>query len=305
MEIKHTLESRKTSQNAASGTLLTALQKLALQEGRTSTYIQGLTVYRASQSTGPFAVENQTSICVVAQGRKQVEIGDRCLEYNPMQYLVVSLPVPVMARILDATQRKPLLSLILRIDLLQMAQLVLAMPEIQPHLKTSALCVSPIDADLTNALIRLLHAAGNELEAKMLGNHIVHEILFRVLSGEQGKQLRAMTLRDGAAFRVAQAVQYIQEHYPDSLDVDTIAKSVCVSSSTLHHNFKDVIALSPIQYLKQVRLHRSRLFLLAEGVSVGEAAYRVGYNSLSQFSREFKRMFGILPSQVSEEISQS
>jgi len=284
--------------------LLVLLEKLAKAEGTTETIIPGLKVFRMSAPTEPFAVEYNPSICVVAQGRKQVVVGNHQLEYNPVQYLVASLPVPVVAKIIEASEKKPLLGIAISIDILKVGQLLLSMPKsTAPPSDSTVLRVSPMEPVLYNAVFRLLQAACDEVEAKVLGAGILHEVMFRVLSGAQGDMLRALTVRDGPAQRVAQAVQYVQEHYHRPLDVVTIAKSVCVSSSTLHHNFKEVMALSPIQYLKQVRLHRARLLLVVDGLNVGEAAYQVGYNSLSQFSREFKRMFGLLPSRMAGELS--
>jgi len=275
-----------------------AIGRLAVAEGVTHTAVPGLQVFRALAPTGPFAVEYRPCLCIVGQGRKQALIGDQAYEYNPEYYLVVSLPVPVTAQILDASPERPFLAVVLEIDVAEVGQLLVAMPQRCEPSPSTAVRVSQMDTKLTDAVTRLLSVAEDATEARILGPGVVREVFFHVLGGEQGDLLRLLALRDGHSHRVARAIQFMQEHFDEALDVATIAKSAGVSSSRLQHIFKDVTALSPIQYLKKVRLHRARMMMLSEGLNAGEAAYRVGYGSPSQFSREFKRQFGMSPSRT-------
>lgn len=285
--------------------LAARIEHLAVGEGRTETAVPGLTVFRTTSPVGPFAVEYQPCLCVVGQGRKAATVGAQTCEYDPDQYLVVALPLPVSARIIEASRERPFLSMVLAIDVAELGQLLMAMPdepEPEPERSPStAMWVSSIEPRLRDAVLRLLRAAEDPTEARVLGPGIVREILFHVLGGDQGALLRSLALRNGHGQRVVRAIRFMQDHYEQALDVATIAKSVGVSASRLQHVFKDVTGLSPIQYLKRVRLHRAHVMILTEGLGAGEAAFRVGYGSPSQFSREFKRQFGLSPSHAVRE----
>ena len=146
-------------------------------------------------------------------------------------------------------------------------------------------------------MIRLLRAVNDDERREVLAPLAIREIHFHLLAGEQGDLLRAVALQDGPARRVARAVRYIRDHYRESLDVPTIARAAYMSPSTLHHNFKSVTSISPIQYVKKIRLHQARLLMLRDDRTAASAAREVGYSSPSQFSREFRRYFGNPPAQ--------
>lgn len=271
---------------------------MAVEEGSTKTHLDGLTAFRASAPRPPFAVEYQPCLCMVGQGRKQVTIGDQIFEYNPQQCLVVALPLPVTAQILEASRQRPFFAAILKIDVALVGQLLVEMSDDQEPSTWTAMRTSKMEPQAAEAARRLLRAANDPVEARVLGPGIVREVLFHLLAGAQGDALRLLARRDGLARRVARAIRFMEAHYDQPLDVASIAKSAGISGSRLQHIFKDVTALSPIQYLKKVRLHRARMMMLAEGLGASEAAHRVGYGSPSQFSREFKRQFGLSPSRV-------
>jgi AraC-like DNA-binding protein len=285
---------------APTSRLARLIGQMVPKDGGLDTHYPGLHVFRTSKTTGPFAVEYHPSLCVVAQGAKEVSIGGTVVEYNADKYLVASLSVPVEARIVEASSTRPLLALVLTLDLAEVAQLMLTLPsrrrdevafEGQLALKSSTM-----DERLKDALTRLLEASMNELESRVLGPGFAREVMFHILSGEQGQNLRRLALQGSGSQRVARAVQYLRDNYTEQLDVATIAKAIGVSESTLQHSFKKATSLSPIQYLKKLRLHQARVLMVANGLNAGEAAHRVGYGSPSQFSREFKRMFGQTPS---------
>lgn len=290
--------------SASPPSLKAQLARMAPEDGTHPTAVPGLTVFRESAPSDPFAVEYRPCLCVVGQGRKRVSVGERTLEYDPEQFLVVALPLPVSARIVEASRAHPLLVAVLEIDVAEVGRLLMDMPAPRELPASAAVRVSSMDPRLTDAVARLLRAAEDATEARVLGPGLVREVLFRVLEGDQGDALRHIARRDGQAQRVARAIRFVERHYHEPIDVASIARSAGLSPSRLQHVFKDVTALSPIQYLKRLRLHRARLLMIGEGLGAGEAAFRVGYASPSQFSREFKRQFGLTPSRAVREMQE-
>ena len=157
---------------------------------------------------------------------------------------------------------------------------------------------APLLPALAGAMERLLGALESDLDRRILAPGIVRELYYHVLLGEQGDRFQALALRDSGSHRVARVVRFLEHNFDRPLDIATIAKTSGMGESTLHHTFKAVTAMSPMQYLKKIRLHRGRVMMLSEGLNAGETAHRIGYGSPSQFSREFKRLFGVSPSQA-------
>ena len=285
--------------------LVPLIEKYALEEGVTETEWPGLILGRSSQPVPRFPLLYVPSICVVAQGRKHVYAADDPIIYDPLHYLVVALPMPVEAEIVVASAKQPFLSLALEIDVSMVGKLLLEMAEEEhwPEAKlnpTQAIYASPMNDDLLDAFVRLLRALENPVDRRLLGPGAVKEILYHILRGEQGSILRAIALRDSGSHRIAQIVRFLQENYNQSLDISSIARFAGMGNSTLHHVFEKIVGQSPIQYLKKIRLHQARLMIVSNGLSASEAAYNVGYNNASQFSREFKRQFGLPPSRAAE-----
>ncbi len=286
-------------------TLAPLIERFALEEGQTATEWPGLILGRSNRPVPRFPLVYVPSICVVAQGRKQVYHGDNTILYDPLHYLVVALPMPLEAEIIEASKTQPFLSFALEIDLSSFGKLLLEMSEedqrpearIEPP---QAIYASPMNNDLLNAFTRLLQSIESPMTRRILGPGALKEILFHILRGEQGSFLRAIALRDGGSQRIARIVRYLQENYNRPLDISSIAKFAGMGNSTLHHIFEKTVGQSPIQYLKKIRLHQARLMMVSNGISASEAAYEVGYNNASQFSREFKRQFGLPPSQAAE-----
>ena len=212
--------------------------------------------------------------------------------------------MPVRARVCEASSEHPFLSLVLRVDSATVHDLMLELddatvggsaPETSAPMRLSAM-----DGRLLDAVVRFLEVTENPLDRKVLAPSALREVLYRVLQGEQGHVLRQTVLRDGRSQRVTRALRYIQENLEERLDVPTIAHQAGMSVSSLHHDFKRATRMTPVQYLKQVRLLRARQLILDEGCQAAEAALRVGYGSPSQFSREFKRYFGLPPRRYAE-----
>ncbi len=281
--------------------LVRVFDRHAPAAGFHSTHLPQLTLHRFVAPMRRSAVLYEPSLCMVVQGSKRAYFGGRAYDYNPMCYLVSSLPLPVEAEIRDATPAHPVLAVVMTLDMAQVAQLILEMGEAArpaPRGEIMPLYTSPISGELERAVSNLIETANDVTKCRVLGAGAVREVLYHLALGEQGGCLRAMALRDVAVQRVARAVRYVHEHFAESIDIGTLAKTTGMSPSTLHHHFKEVTTYSPIQYQKRVRLHRARVLMLTDGLNASEAAFQVGYNSASQFSREFKVVFGESPSQA-------
>jgi len=285
--------------------LVPLIEKYTLEEGVTETEWPGLVVGRSNQPVPRYPVLYSPSLCVIAQGRKYVYMANNKIIYDPLHYLVVSLPMPIEAEVVVASQKQPFLSMVLEIDVSMVGKLLLEMAEEEqrPETKiklTPAIYASRMNDALLEVLVRLFRALENPLDRRILGPGAMREIIYHLLRGEQGSFLRALALRDSGSHRIAQIVRFLQENYSQSLNISSIARFAGMGNSTLHHVFDKIVGQSPIQYLKRIRLHQARLLILSNGLNASEAAYRVGYNNASQFSREFKRQFGLPPSRAAE-----
>jgi AraC-like DNA-binding protein len=239
----------------------------------------------------------QPGIFILVQGRKRGFLGDQMYVYDQHNYLVTSVPLPLECET-EATPEQPLLGVAVNIDLGSLAELLLEMDERLPDISASprGIYATPLDAELGGAAIRLLEALRSPVEARILGPQIVREITYRVLCGPQGGALRALATRHSHSGRIGKVLRHVHSHYAAPLDVETLAEEASMSVSAFHHHFKAVTSTSPLQYLKTIRLHQARLLMVHEGINASVAAQRVGYESPSQFSREFKRLFGSNPS---------
>lgn len=287
--------------------LVQSVRRWARVEGSNPTDLSGLRVYRADRPRAAMATLYEASLCLVVQGSKSARVADTTHRYDPMKCLVVSLPLVAEAEVVEASKEAPMLCVVLSIDVGMVGQLVLEMDSVDSRANAvpddaPVLYVSKMQEELLDAWARLFQAIETPTSRHMLAPGIIREILFRVLTGEQGDRLRAIALHQAGSRHVARAVKFLSDHYDDPIDIPTLAQRLGVSTSTLHHSFKDLMAMSPMQYLKELRLHRARLMMVTEDLSVGEAAFRVGYGSPSQFSREFKRQFGLSPGQAKQEI---
>jgi len=285
------------------------LEGYAPVPGRNSTPWPGLRAFRSHGPTSPDPTVYSPAICVVGQGAKQATLGDRVYRYDPFNYLVITAPMPVYATIVEASEREPFLSMSLEIDPAVAHELLLEMTDgVEAREQSEAampLHVSRLDDRLLDAVLRFFDAVDDPMDRKILAASIVREIVYLALVRDQGPLLRAAVRRDLRSPGVDRALLYIRNHLEERLDVPTIAREAGMSISSLHHSFKSVTTLTPIQYLKQMRLHRARQLMVEEGCLAAEAAFRVGYESPSQFSREFKRFFGQPPRQYVESWSES
>lgn len=244
-------------------------------------------------------VVQEPCLCVVAQGRKRAYLGGEVFTYDPLHYLVVAVPLPLETEVVAASPDRPYLSLRLRLRAATIGELLLETGDAAVRRGTAAprrgIYASPLSDALYGAVLRLVAALDDPTDRRVLAPMAEREVLYHLLVGEQGEQLRAVALRNSHADRITRVLRFLQTHYDRPLDIATVAAEANMSPSTLHHVFKEVTSSSPLQYLKRVRLHRARLLMLHDGLGAGEAARRVGYGSDSQFSREYRRLFGAPP----------
>ncbi|MBU8922921.1 MAG: AraC family transcriptional regulator [Bacteroidales bacterium] len=283
---------------------------IAVKDGLFETLWPGLLVSRISTPLPRQPVPYRSSLCVVVQGQKQIFLGERVYTYDPLQYLLVPIALPLEMEVTRATQKKPILGLGLDLDLPIISELLLNIDDSPPPLPMCsqaqpALFVSRTSPTLQDALIRLLSLLADPADLRILGPSIVREILYRVLQGEQGGQLRHLVLRSSNSHQIAGITRFLNENFSERLSIDDIARVAGMSTSALHHNFREVTSMSPLQYLKKIRLHHSRTLMVAHGLNASEAGFQVGYSNPSQFNREFKRLFGLPPGKLLKKMSES
>ena len=276
--------------------MTTLLKKLAPNEGYTLSTLDGVRFMRSDSPLGRTPVLYEPSIVIVCQGRKRGFLGDEIYLYDAQHYLVLSVPLPFSTET-EASEAEPMLAISLRLDLTAVADLMLAIDQSQDHTNVAprGMISTPLGGLLADATLRLLEALASPLEASILGPAIVREICFRVLVGEQGGAMRAALAHEGQFGKIAKALRRIHADYAQTLDVTHMAGDVGMSVPTFHAHFKTVTQTSPIQYIKSTRLHQARLMMIRDGLTAAAASARVGYESPSQFSREFKRFFGRSP----------
>jgi AraC-like DNA-binding protein len=277
--------------------MVALLSELTPGEGLRTTILDGVHVRRSNRHVPRTPVMYEPSVYIVASGRKKGYVGDRRLVYDANNYLVLSAPLPFECEA-ETGDGEPLLALSVRMEIGVISELAARMDARPPQQSADALaCVhaTPLDAALGDAAVRLLECLRSPVDAAVLGPAITREITYRVLCGPRGETLLAMLGRNGHTAQIHAVLRRMHARYAEPLNVARVAEAVGMSVSALHHHFKAVTSASPLQYLKAVRLHKARMLILHDGVGAAVAAHRVGYESTSQFSREFKRLFGRSP----------
>lgn len=278
------------------------MKSLAARDGVTLTDLSGVAIYKLSQYQPPTPVYYQKGIVIVGQGPKTLYLGDEKLDYDEDNYIVFSLPLPVKSEIF-ATADKPHICLFIGID---MGDLSFLIDKVENHAdqflferdtKQPGFFVSRMTTELKDAAHRLLKVLHSPLECAIMGEGLKKEILYRVLCSENAASLYSLMMKNSNLSRVERAVKTIHSNYAKPISVDELAALVNMSTSAFHRAFKDVTTTSPIQYIKKTRLDRARELFLMSGTRVGETALAVGYESATQFSREFKRYFGSSPAE--------
>jgi AraC-like DNA-binding protein len=269
--------------------------------------LEGITLSRTNCAHPRGPVLYEPCIVIVCQGRKRVYLGESVYVFDAQQYLVLSVPLPLESET-EASEAEPLLAVKLRIDLPVVAELVMALDQPRPvpvagqrslaeRTQPAGIASTPLSDKMSDALLRLLEVLTVPADAAILGPAIVRELLFYVLTGPQGGAIRASLTLQSQFGKIGKALRRIHAEFALPIDVGTLASEAGMSVAAFHASFKAVTHTSPIQYLKTTRLHKARLLMVQDGVNAATASSRVGYESTSQFSREFKRFFGRSPLQ--------
>lgn len=264
---------------------------------RTETGIPRVAMVQGEIPEHLLAAVYEPMINLILQGSKSMTIGDRTLRYDPATYFVMSIELPAVGQVHPASSGEPYLAVSLTLDPTVLATLLADLPKPIGHYdKEAGFSVAAVTPDLMDAWVRLLRLMGRPEDIAALAPAYEREILYRVLQGPHGWMLRDIAAPDSAMARVSLAIQYIRRDFAKPIRVETLAQHAAMSVSAFHRHFKAVTALSPLQYQKRVRLLQARTLLVAHAKSVTSAAFEVGYESATQFSRDYARVFGLPPS---------
>jgi AraC-like DNA-binding protein len=263
-----------------------------------------MTFLRSAVPSGLIHDVHEPSLCVVAQGSKRVMLGDEVYDYGGGCYLVATVDLPVCAEILDATADAPYLCLKLGFDMNEVADMLLAVGEsaLGNAPPARGLFMSRANAPLVDAVLRLARLLQAPEDIAALAPLAEREIIYRLLKSDEGRRLSRAVSANGHARRIARAVAWLKAHYAEPLRIETLASHAGMSASSLHEHFKAVTAMTPVQYQKQLRLQEARRLLMSDGVDAATAGHRVGYESPSQFSREYSRLFGAPPARDAQRL---
>ncbi|QWT13049.1 AraC family transcriptional regulator [Sphingobium xenophagum] len=259
------------------------------------TQIDGLFLSHAEQPSDIMRSIYRTSFCVVLQGSKISLLGEQAWRYTQGQYLIASMDLPVTAQIVEASPDRPYMAFSLTIDPAMIAELVVELEDASPAAERGPLVVGALDPSLLDPLIRLFALLDTPRDLPVLAPLIRREIVWRLLNGPHGGSLRQIGLAGGAIARIARVLRWITDHYADPISIDELAGMAAMSAASLHRHFKAATTLTPIQFQKQVRLQAARRLLLSETNEAAAAGFAVGYESASQFNRDYRRLFGQPP----------
>lgn len=262
-----------------------------------TTAIPGLSLFQRSEPSEPMTGMYEPSICMVVQGAKRVQLGGDTYVYDARHYLITSVHLPTVVQVIEASREKPYLGLSLKFDLKELSQLMADsnLPPPRTQQSSRGMATGVMTPALVSAVNRLIDLLASEQDIPILAPVIQKEIIYRLLVGDQGERLRQIAATGSQSQQIARAIEWLKGNFSQPLRINDLAEQARMSSSTFHHHFRSMTALSPLQYQKQLRLQEARRLMLAERMDAANAAFQVGYESPSQFSREYNRMFGAPP----------
>ncbi|MBY3277904.1 helix-turn-helix domain-containing protein [Rhizobium laguerreae] len=273
-----------------------AIARHVSKDGFQATPIERVTLVRSSTVTMPTPNVYRPQLCLVVQGRKEVTLGDRVFRYTPGRYGVVTYDLPAIGHVVEATPDKPYLCLYLDFDPVMLGDLAMRVPP-PPRAPSPPIgkTVTDAGAGLLDAALRLLRLLDDPAAVPVLGPLAEQEILYRLLAGPDGARMRHITSGQGPVAQIGRAIAWIGKNFRERFSMERLATEVGMSPSSLHEHFRAVTAMTPLQFQKQLRLQDARSLMLVQNIDVTTAAFRVGYESPSQFSREYRRHFGDSP----------
>lgn len=269
----------------------------AIREDGVIEPLKGLYLVRSSSRTGPVYGVSEPSFCVIAQGSKEVFLGEARYQYDPAHYLLTTVGLPVVSQIREASAEQPYLSIRLQLDSTLVGSVLVETDHPSPRGEgeVKAIDVSPLNASLLDAVLRLIRLLDSPADARVLAPLVTREIVYRLLVGAQGARLRHIAVLGADTHRIARAADLLQKDFRKPLRVERIAQALGMSVSGLHHQFKAVTSMSPLQYQKRLRLQEARRLMFGEHLDAASAGSRVGYDNAAHFNREYKSLFGLPP----------
>lgn len=283
--------------DSAASLLAREIARVAAMDGDFPMAVAGLTVHRRSAPNAPMPCIYGLGLGIVAQGSKQVMLGEAIYDYSAGAAMVTTVDLPVVSNVMTASAATPFLGVMLSIDpgMLLMAANAMALDQAPKQRASQSMAFKAADPQVIALLVRLLRLHDEPALAPLVAPLIIQEIVIRLLSGEFGPMLRHLVAVNSPSQQIARSVNWLKQHFTELLRVDTLAASVHMSPSTFRQHFRNVTGLSPLQYQKQLRLQEARQLMLSQDIDAGSAGVRVGYDSASQFSREYARLFGEPP----------
>ncbi|MGB3330221.1 MAG: AraC family transcriptional regulator [Thermomicrobiales bacterium] len=259
--------------------------------------LDGLVLRRVSAPTPHVHGVSFSSFCVIAQGVKEIAVGEEVFRYDPENYLIATSELPISTAIVEATTDDPFLGVVIRLDPLVVSSVLAECGDLdmRGQAPVKAIDVSALDGNLLDAVVRYVRLLDAPAEAPFLAPLIQREIVFRLLMGTQGWRLRQLTATGGAVHRIARAIDLLRRDVATPIRIEAMAQELGMSVSSFHHHFKAVTAMSPLQFQKHLRLQEARRLMLGEDLDAASAGFRVGYDDASHFNREYKRLFGEPP----------
>jgi AraC-like DNA-binding protein len=269
----------------------------AVPEDGTLEAFPGLFLGRSSRPTEKAHSLFRPAFCVIAQGSKQVLLGEEVFRYDPGHYLISTVDLPIVSHVVEASKERPYFSFRLNLDASLVASVVMesGVETRKGNASAMAMDVSSIDANMLDAVVRLARLLDSPDEIHVLAPLFIREIVYRLLRGEQGARLSHLLASGGDTRRISKAIGHLREKLDQPLRIEDIARELGMSVSAFHHHFKSVTAMSPLQFQKQIRLQEARRLMLGEDLDAASAGFRVGYEDPSYFSREYKKLFGAPP----------
>ena len=269
----------------------------AIREDGTVDPLPGMRLYRVSSPTTPLPALFEPAFCVIAQGSKELYLGEESFRYDPYHYCVGTVELPIVSQITDASKERPYLGLRVELDPILVGSVMVETGDYpsENNPDARAISVDSLDADLMDAVVRLVRLLDAPTEAGFLAPLITREIVFRLLLGKQRDRLHHIAMLSGYTSPIARAIERFHQHFDQPLRIESIARELGLSVSWFHHHFKAITGMSPLQFQKRLRLQEARRLMLGEGLDAASAAYRVGYHNAAHFNREYKSLFGLPP----------
>lgn len=269
--------------------------------------LNGLHLFRASAPTGLLHSVYTPAFCLIAQGSKEVFLGEDRYQYDPAHYLLTTVELPVVSQILEASPDQPYLSFRLQLDPAFVGSVLVEadLPPPRGEGQVKAIDVSPLGAGLLDSVVRLVRLLDSPADARFLAPSVTREIIYRLLQGAQGPRLRQIAVLGGDTHQIAKVVDRLRQNFAEPLHIEHIAQELGMSISGLYHQFKAITAMSPLQFQKRLRLQEARRLMLGERLDAASAGSRVGYDDAAHFNREYKSVFGLPPMRDIERMRQS